>query len=94
MGYADQGIRAKVSRWLQSRERVSFLPAYTIEGYIMSITFQGTLNGDMFEEFIIDQLLPLCNPYPGPRSVIFMDNALVHYYCETRIIEVYRRRNV
>jgi hypothetical protein len=54
MGYADQGIRAKVSRWLQSRERVSFLLAYTIEGYIISITFLGTLNGDIFEDFIID----------------------------------------
>jgi transposase len=94
MGYADKGIRAKVSRWLQSRERVSFLPAYTIEGYITSITFLGTLNGDMFEDFIIDQLLPLCNPFPGPRSVIFMDNASVHHYSETRIIEACRRRNV
>lgn len=94
MGYADKGVRAKVSRWLQTRERVSFLPVYMIEGYITSITFLGTLTGDMFEEFIIDQLLPLCNPYPGPRSVIFMDNASVHHYSETRIIEACRRRNV
>jgi transposase len=60
----------------------------------MSITFLGTLNGDMFEDFIIDQLLLLCNLYPGLRSVIFMDNALVHHYSETRIIEACRRRNV
>ena len=80
MGYADNGVRAIVSRWLQNRERVSFLPAYTIEGYITSITFLGTLTGDMFEEFIIDQLLPLCNPFLGPRFIIFMDNASIHHY--------------
>jgi transposase len=94
MGYADNGVRTIVSRWLQNRERISFLPAYTIEGYITSITFLGTLTGDMFEEFIIDQLLPLCNPFPGPRSVIFMDNASVHHYSKVRIIEACRRRNV
>jgi transposase len=60
----------------------------------MSITFLGTLNEDMFKDFIIDQLLPLYNPYPGPRLVIFMDNVLVYHYSETRIIEAYRRRNI
>jgi transposase len=67
-----------VRRWLSSRERVSVLPAYTIEGYIAAKTFYGTCTGEIFEDFIVDQLLPLCNPYPGPRSVIIMDNASVH----------------
>ncbi|PMD13788.1 hypothetical protein NA56DRAFT_584950, partial [Hyaloscypha hepaticicola] len=60
------------------RERVSVLPAYTIKGYIHSITFSGTCTADIFEDFIIDELLPLYNPYPGPRSVIIMDNTSVH----------------
>jgi hypothetical protein len=79
MEYTEEGVRAIVSRWLQKKERVLVLPAYTIEGYITSTTFIGTLIGAIFESFIIDQLLPLCNPFPAPRSVIIMDNASVHH---------------
>jgi hypothetical protein len=63
-GWATIGEKARVSRWFGSRKRVSFLGAYTIEGYITGITFGGTCNAELFEEFIIDNLLPLCNPYP------------------------------
>lgn len=77
-GWSTEGSRAVVRRWLQNRDRVSVLPAYTIEGYIASQTFYGTCDGEIFESFIIDRLLPLCNPFPGPRSVIVMDNASIH----------------
>jgi transposase len=93
-GWADSGVRAKVRRWLASRERVSVLPAYTIDGYIKSVTFYGTCTADIFEDFIIDDLLPLCNPYPGPRSVIIMDNASVHQSRQYRIVNACRRRGV
>jgi transposase len=93
-GWADSGVRAKVRRWLAKRERVSVLPAYTIEGYIKSVTFYGTCTADIFEDFIIDDLLPLCNPYPGPRSVIIMDNASVHQSRQYIIVNACRRRGV
>ncbi len=32
----------------------------------------------MFEGFFREELLPVCNPYPGPRSVIIIDNASWH----------------
>jgi hypothetical protein len=89
MGYAEEGVRIIVSRWLQKKERVSVLPVYTIEGYITSVTFMGSLTGAIFEDFIIEQLLPLCNPFPAPRSVIIMDNASVYYESQDRIIEAY-----
>ena len=78
-GWAVLGVRAVVRRWLASKERVSVLPAYTIDGYIAAKTFLGTCTAEVFEDFIIDQVLPLCNPYPGPRSVIIIDNASVHH---------------
>jgi transposase len=93
-GWADRGARAEVHRWLAKKERVSVLPAYTIEGYITARTFKGTCTGDIFEEFIIEQVLPLCNEYPGPRSVIVLDNASVHHSNKVRILEVARRRGV
>jgi len=55
----------------------------------MSAIFMGSLIGAIFESFIIDQLLPLYNPFPAPRSVIIMDNALVHYKAQDQIIEAY-----
>lgn len=79
MGYAPTGARAVVKRWLSNRKRVSVLPAYTVEGYITSTTFEGTCTAAIFENFIIDQLLPICNAYPNPRSVIVLDNASVHH---------------
>ena len=47
-GYALSGHRAVVSRWLANRTRISVLPAYTVDGYIASITFPGTCNGELF----------------------------------------------
>jgi transposase len=78
-GYAESGVQAVVKRWLQSRKRVSVLPAYTVEGYITSITFEGTCTGDMFEAFIIDHVLPKMRPFPESRSVLVMDNASIHH---------------
>jgi transposase len=93
-GWANKGARAQVSRWLANKERVSVLPAYTIEGYITARTFKGTCTGDIFEEFIIEQVLPICNAYPAPRSVVVLDNASVHHSNKASILEVARRRGV
>lgn len=55
------------------------MPAYTVEGYIASTTFEGTCIAQIFEDFIIDQVLLLCNEYPNPRSVIVLDNASIYH---------------
>ncbi len=68
-----------VKRWLQSRERVSVLPVYTIDGYITFTTFMGTCTGDMFVDFIINDLLLLYNVYPASKSVVVLNNALIYY---------------
>jgi transposase len=83
-----------VRRWLARRNRISVLSAYTVDGYIASRTFKGTCTGEIFENFIIDELFPLCNPYPGPRSVIIMDNASVYHAIQDRVVEVARRQGV
>src|SRR6266536_3760310 len=44
-----------------------------------SITFKGTCTSDIFESFIVDDLLPSINPYPRERSVLVIDNALIHH---------------
>ena len=93
-GWSSSGARAVVRRWLQSRERVSVLPAYTVNGYITFSIFTGTCNGDMFEDFLIDDVLPLCNAYPAPQSVVILDNASIHHSNIDRIQEQFDRRGV
>jgi hypothetical protein len=55
------------------------LAVYTIDGYIKALVFDGTCDGDIFKGFIINQVVPLYNPYLGPRLVIILDNALIYY---------------
>ena len=93
-GWSIKGVRAIVRRWFGNKLRVSVLAAYTIDGYIKALVFDGTCDGDIFEGFIIDQVVPLCNPYPGPRSVIILDNASVHHINRQNIEDVCRRHGV
>jgi transposase len=70
------------------------LTAYTIDRYIKALVFNGTYDGDIFKGFIINQVVPLYNPYPGPRSVIILDNASVYYINQQNIKDVYRRHGI
>jgi transposase len=70
------------------------LTVYTINGYIKALVFDGTCDGDIFKGFIINQVVPLCNPYLGPRLVIILDNALVYYINRQNIKDIYRRYSV
>lgn len=58
--------------------RISVLPAVLLEGYIVSIAQEGTVCRLDLEHFLEVQLLPNMGPFPGPNSVLIMDNARVH----------------
>lgn len=49
---------------------------------------------NIYFSFMIDRLLPHCNPYPNPQSVIFMDNASIHHANIQRIQEAYMAKGV
>jgi hypothetical protein len=57
----------------------SILPLYTYDGFVDWKIIHGSFNGDSFIEFIEDHVIPHTNPYPGPRSVLIMDNAKIHH---------------
>ena len=44
-------------------------------------TFEGSINGDIFSDFITRCLLPLLQPFDGQnsRSIVVLDNASVHH---------------
>jgi len=47
---------------------------------------EGTVNGEVFAEFVDNYLLPCLMPFNGinPRSVVVMDNASIHHVDEVR----------
>jgi hypothetical protein len=77
-GQAPIGITPVQQQCFKRSERWSILPAYTVDGFIIWEVVHGSFNVELFQEFIENKVLPHCNPYPGPRSVIIMDNAPIH----------------
>jgi len=54
------------------------LPALTVDSYLDFEIFQGSITAEIFMDFIEHKVLPHCNPRPGPRSVLVLDNASIH----------------
>ena len=62
----------------------SLMPAYSVDGYLPCTALKkGYLNADEVYEWVVNELLPHCNVFPGPRSVICLDNVSIH--CKERI---------
>jgi hypothetical protein len=59
---------------------VSLLPAMTMNGYLACRVLHGSVDGITFMDFLKNELIPRCNPYPGSRSVLVMDNAAIHHH--------------
>lgn len=93
-GWSDKGVEAKVSQWLEYKERVSVLAAYTVEGHIASHTLEGTCTADIVRDFFLDYLLSKCNPFPQPKSVVILDNASIHHKYKDEILTAFHRKGV
>jgi transposase len=59
-------------------ERWSLLPALTVDGYLSYVIFQGAITSEIMESFLENEVLPHCNRYPAPNSVLVLDNASIH----------------
>lgn len=57
--------------------RYSVLPALTLDGIIALDIVEGSYNTKRFKKFIRG-LLDQMNVFPGPNSVIVMDNCRIH----------------
>jgi transposase len=66
-------------------KRWHILPAYTQDGILLKRIYQGSTDAACFNDFILE-LLQYCGRYPGPRSVLVMDNASWHHSEEIREI--------
>jgi hypothetical protein len=81
--YAPIGQAARYQASRRRGKSWSVLPAYTIDGYLPCTGFKlGWFSGEQFMRWIRDELLPYCSRFPGPKSVIVMDNASFHCHPE------------
>lgn len=76
-GWSPRGVTPEKIAQFQRGQRYQILPVYDQDGIVFSWVFQGFTDAASFLEFM-EQLLPHCNPFPGKRSVIIMDNASFH----------------
>ncbi|KAG2061324.1 hypothetical protein BDR06DRAFT_870837, partial [Suillus hirtellus] len=53
------------------------LPALRLSGILLMDIIEGSFTKRRFSQFI-DALLDQMNPFPGPNSVIVMDNCSIH----------------
>ena len=63
--------------------RYSILPALSLDGILHLAVEDHPYTAREFNSFI-DGLLDVMNPFPGPNSVIVMDNASIHKSWELR----------
>ena len=79
MAYGLIGSNARWHDDMRRGDTWSILPALTVDGYIPCTHIQqGFINQDDFFQWFTQELLPNCNPFPNPKSVIIMDNLGVH----------------
>jgi len=77
-GWSPIGADCGVARSYKRLERWSVLLALTVDGYLSYLITQGSITAKAFETFVEEQVLPHSSPYPGPRSVLILDNASIH----------------
>ncbi len=89
-GWSPYGVTPRAILPVKRSERHSVLPVYTINGILTYHIHQGGIDGPRFEWFLANEVLPLCNPYPGPRFVLIMDNESVHIHPVSLELVLYR----
>ncbi|KAF8833341.1 hypothetical protein BDN67DRAFT_917217, partial [Paxillus ammoniavirescens] len=74
--------------------RYSILPTLTLDGIIAYDIIEGSVTGEHFIQFLKDHM-PFTTPYPGPHSVLVMDNCSIHHGEEVhKLVEDMHRKSL
>ena len=80
-GYALRGMRPVCHHLSVGGRRVSAIPVMTTRGIEDVFTTTDRVNGEVFERFVCECILPIILPFDGnnPRSILVMDSASIHH---------------
>jgi len=79
LGRAKKGKRAVKRRKAVRGRRLTATGFLTSHGMLTSTVVEGSMYRDQYLGFLEHSVLPLCSRYPGPLSVLVMDNARIHH---------------
>ncbi|VDC07111.1 unnamed protein product [Peniophora sp. CBMAI 1063] len=78
-GRALMGLRAEAEQPFVRGTRFTACSLLTIDGISATKVVEGSMTKVMYLEFLEQLVLPNCSAYPGPCSVLVMDNAKIHH---------------
>ena len=79
-GWSAKGTPARLISSAKRSAKWSILPVYTYDGFIAWDIIHGSYNTQLFVNFVREKVIPFTTPFPGPRSVLIMDNASIHHH--------------
>ena len=85
-GWAPLGRHCIQHRPFVRGQRLSILPVLTTEGIITHDIIPGSVTTERFIQFLQELVIPLTNPYPGPRSVLILNNCNIHHSGKIRAL--------
>ncbi|KAG6945596.1 hypothetical protein JG687_00017193, partial [Phytophthora cactorum] len=80
--WSARGERAVVRVPFKRGNRVSILATCDVRGFVVWETTEGTFTRKRFHRAFIKQVVMHLNPWSLSRSIVNMDNALIHMYKE------------
>ena len=80
-GYSLLGQSPQYTRLLSHGKRISAICAMSSEGLVGVEMKSGSVESDVFFEFVIGMLIPNMQPFDGlsSRSIAIMDNCSIHH---------------
>ena len=81
-GWSQVNKKAVVRLPFSRGKRVSIIAAMDCNGFMSWKTTPDTFARKEFHEAFEAKIIPHLNPWPGPRSIVVMDNARIHMYLE------------
>ena len=79
---SKRGTKAVVRLPFSRGNRVSVLAALDYTGFMSWKCTRGTYSRKRFHHAFSEKIVPHLNPWPGPRSIVIMDNAKIHMFKE------------
>ena len=79
-GWSKPGEKAVTRQIFDRGPRRSVIGILDVNGFIDWVHTDGTYNAECFRAAMTQMVLPHLGVWPGPRSILVMDNAPIHRY--------------